>query len=182
MRNPFRYSLVQHMAFIQISHETAVSFAKTDQHFFFLMHVAARQSGLAAVAPARPCQRLPQGLGLDLADALQVLHQCVLLGIDLHGRLQVLQGATTTLAKMRATRRHAMWRRLQYFQGLPFVKAALPVRQTSQNPLSRKRAMHKDFLLPQCRHTPAVMAEILDKQLNRLPRQLAPPAPAHGRL
>src|SRR5690606_34340027 len=89
-----------------------------------------RETAPAAVAPGGVHQRLEHGLGRDVADALEVLQQHALLGVDLLRFVQVLQRAATAGAEVDAARRHPVGRRLQHLERARLVEAALAACRT----------------------------------------------------
>ena len=88
----------------KVRDEARVVFAKTDQGLALLVDPLDRQPALAAVAPGLVGQRRQPFAWRDLADALEVLGENALLGLDLPRRRQMLERAATALAEMRAVR------------------------------------------------------------------------------
>ena len=71
------------MAFADVGHEARILLAEPDQGLVLLLDPAHREATLPAIAPAVPAQWWQHALRRNMADALQVLQQDPLLGLDL---------------------------------------------------------------------------------------------------
>ena len=100
----------------------AAGCADADHCLVLLLDPFDRQSALAPIAPFFVAERWQPALGADLADALEVFRQHILLDLDLSPGGQMLERASTANAEMRTTRLDAIRRGLDDLQCLRFVE------------------------------------------------------------
>src|SRR5690606_24815359 len=162
--------LRQHgMALRQIGDEARVGLAEADHGPALLLDVAHREAALAPVVPGGIGERRQHPLGLDVADAAQVVQQRALLGLDLLLLAQVLQHAAGAVAKVRAARLDPVRRGLQHLQGAGLVEMAVSAGALGPDPLARQPALDEHRLaLGIAADAAAVMAQVMDIEFEDL--------------
>ena len=120
--NLFAYLRDDGMAVEYLGDKAWVSLAEAHQRLALLLHPTHRKTAFAAIAPGIATQRRQHLLRLHVTDALQVVQQHALLGLDLLTLSHVLQHATRAHAEMRTARRHPVWRCSEHLKGLCFVE------------------------------------------------------------
>ena len=95
---------VQYLAAVHVADIRLALFTKTDQHPSLFLHIAHAHAGLATVTPVGTCERREYFRWLDLADALEVLQQHLLFGMDLSSCFHVLQRTPTAYTERGAFR------------------------------------------------------------------------------
>src|SRR5690606_17873314 len=156
------------------------------------------EAALAPVVPGGIGERRQHPLGLDVADAAQVVQQRALLGLDLLLLAQVLQHAAGAVAEVRAARLDPVRRGLQHLQGAGLVEMAIAAGALGPDPLARQPALDEHRLaLGIAADAATVMAQVMDIEFEDLvklaagtghgtarrngPRIVAYPRPASGK-
>ena len=160
------------VAFADVGDEARILLAETDQRLVLLLDAAHRETPLAPIAPRGIHQRRQHLARRHVADALQVLHQHALLGVDLLVLGQVLQHAAAAHPEMRATGRDAIRRGFQHLERLGFVETARARGLLDHHRLALQRAGNEHGLA--LMRTPfaagdaaAIVAEVEDAGLER---------------
>src|SRR5215475_4755792 len=98
-----------------------VALAKAREHPALLVHVFDAKTSAAPIAPCRTLERRKHFRRRHLADALEVIHQLLLFGLELRGGRQMLQRAAAAQAEMPTTRRDSVRRRAHHADELSLI-------------------------------------------------------------
>ena len=144
------HGLRQHEALLHVGNKAALAFMETHQHLALLADKPHRQACTIPVGPLRPLDRAQDVLGPNLAQMPQVVFQDPLLHGHLSGSVQVLHLATAAgtfmQSEMRASRLHALRRRLVHHGEHRLLETGLAAAHLDADPLKRKRALDKHHL------------------------------------
>jgi hypothetical protein len=135
------------MTLLHIGHESPVPFPESHQDPVLFVNISNRHASFTPVLPGRPGQWIPNYFRCHFAYTLQVLQQGVLLGLKLTGTIEVLQGATSALTKMRAAGFNPVIRGLKNLNCFAFVVAAFAVCQPDHDPFAWQSAVDKYLFL-----------------------------------
>src|SRR5262249_50050969 len=129
----------QHLAVSELRDVGCGALAEADHHGVLLAHELGAESGTAAVSPGGPGEWRQPALRRDARHAREYITQLRLLGGELLLRLEMLQGATTANAEVRAARHDARGRGLEHFEQLAVVVLAVAPRAPEANELTGQR-------------------------------------------
>ena len=157
----------QHRALVHVGDVGGAALAKAHHHAL-LVHAAHREPRPVPVAPFVAADHGQDALGLDFANARQVLQQPVLLGSHLRGEVGVLRGAAAADAEMRAARRAPAGRFDQQAADAPEIETTAAGHDLHGGALAGQRAVDEQHLAVRRARDAAplgVQAGDIDRQL-----------------
>lgn len=164
-RDQGRYRRQHGIALFELGHETRIGLPEADQCRVFFLDETNRKPAFAPIMPRLGTQCRQHPLRPDMADALQVVQQGVLLDFNLPVGIQMLQNAARADSEVPALRNNAVCRRFEHLDNLGFIVMPIAAGLQRAHPFTGQCPGNENGFTIQTADAASVMGQAVDGQL-----------------